>query len=419
MTIGIVAEFNPFHNGHKYLLDSIKAKYPESTIVVAMSGDYVQRGEGAIIDKYKRTSMALSENVNLILQIATKFSLSSASYFAFASINSLIKLGANKIIFGMESDNIENLVKIAKLLNDESPEFSESIKTFINEGYSYPKARMLALSSIYGEDLAKETTKSNNVLAIEYIRQILKYNKKHKANISFEGIKRLGQDFNDEEIKENLTSATAIRNSLYKKDIEIIKGHTNEFTYNILEDSFNKNELIFINDFSDLLYFKLLDLCKYNKDEAIKALVEFNDLSEFLAASIYTKFISWGESKKEDNSTFSFKICDFIDALKSKTYTYSRISRCLFCIILGIKKTDVKEELSFIKVLGFDKKGQALLSSVKKNLDIELITKNSKGKENKEFLEEMYMSDLYNNVLGRKAGKIPEREIKKAIVKEK
>lgn len=409
MTIGIVAEFNPFHNGHKYLLDSIKAKYPEASLIVSMSGDFVQRGEGAIIDKYKRTSMALSENVNLILQIATKFSLSSASYFAFASINSLIKLGANKIIFGMESDNIENLVKIANLLNDESPEFSESIKSFINEGYSYPKARMLALSSIYEENLAKETTKSNNVLAIEYIRQILKYNKKHKANISFEGIKRLGQDFNDEEIKENLTSATAIRNSLYKKDIEIIKGHTNEFTYNILEDSFNKNELIFIDDFSDLLYFKLLDLCKYNKDEAIKALVEFNDLSEFLAASIYTKFINWNRA---------FKISDFIDALKSKTYTYSRISRCLFCIILGIKKTDIKEELTFIKVLGFDKKGQALLSSVKKDLDIELITKNSKGKENKEFLEEMYMSDLYNNVLGRKTGKIPEREIKKAIVKE-
>ncbi|MBQ2473319.1 MAG: nucleotidyltransferase family protein [Lachnospira sp.] len=409
MTIGIVAEFNPFHNGHKYLLDSIKAKYPEASLIVSMSGDFVQRGEGAIIDKYKRTSMALSENVNLILQIATKFSLSSASYFAFASINSLIKLGANKIIFGMESDNIENLVKIANLLNDESPEFSESIKSFINEGYSYPKARMLALSSIYGENLAKETTKSNNVLAIEYIRQILKYNKKHKANISFEGIKRLGQDFNDEEIKENLTSATAIRNSLYKKDIEIIKGHTNEFTYNILEDSFNKNELIFIDDFSDILYFKLLDLCKYNKDEAIKALVEFNDLSEFLAASIYTKFINWNRA---------FKISDFIDALKSKTYTYSRISRCLFCIILGIKKTDIKEELTFIKVLGFDKKGQALLSSVKKDLDIELITKNSKGKANKEFLEEMYMSDLYNNVLGRKTGKIPEREIKKAIVKE-
>lgn len=409
MTIGIVAEFNPFHNGHKYLLDSIKAKYPEASLIVSMSGDFVQRGEGAIIDKYKRTRMALSENVNLILQIATKFSLSSASYFAFASINSLIKLGADKIIFGMESDNIENLVKIANLLNDESPEFSESIKSFINEGYSYPKARMLALSSIYGENLAKETTKSNNVLAIEYIRQILKYNKKHKANISFEGIKRLGQDFNDEEIKENLTSATAIRNSLYKKDIEIIKGHTNEFTYNILEDSFNKNELIFIDDFSDLLYFKLLDLCKYNKDEAIKALVEFNDLSEFLAASIYTKFINWNRA---------FKISDFIDALKSKTYTYSRISRCLFCIILGIKKTDIKEELTFIKVLGFDKKGQALLSSVKKDLDIELITKNSKGKANKEFLEEMYMSDLYNNVLGRKTGKIPEREIKKAIVKE-
>lgn len=409
MTIGIVAEFNPFHNGHKYLLDSIKAKYPEASLIVSMSGDFVQRGEGAIIDKYKRTSIALSENVNLILQIATKFSLSSASYFAFASINSLIKLGANKIIFGMESDNIENLVKIAKLLNDESPEFSESIKFYINEGYSYPKARMLALSSIYGENLAKETTKSNNVLAIEYIRQILKYNKKHKANISFEGIKRIGQDFNDEEIKENFTSATAIRNSLYKKDIEIIKGHTNEFTYNILENSFNKNELIFIDDFSDLLYFKLLDLCKYNKDEAIKALVEFNDLSEFLAASIYTKFINWNRA---------FKISDFIDVLKSKNYTYSRISRCLFCIILGIKKTDIKEELAFIKVLGFDKKGQALLSSVKKDLDIELITKNSKGKENKEFLEEMYMSDLYNNVLGRKAGKIPEREIKKAIVKE-
>lgn len=409
MTIGIVAEFNPFHNGHKYLLDSIASKYKDCTIVVAMSGDYVQRGEGAIIDKYKRTSIALSENVNLIIQIATKFSLASASYFAFASINSLIKVGVNKVIFGMESDDIENLVKIAKLLNEESPEFSKSIKDFINDGNSYPKARMLAIEKFYGKALANETTKSNNVLAIEYIRQILKYNKEHNTDISYEGIKRLGQDFNEKEIKEDLTSATAIRNSLYKKDIKKVQGHTSDYAYTLLEDSFNKKELLFIDDFSDLLYFKLLDLCKYNKDEAIKALVEFNDLSEFLAASIYTKFINWNRA---------FKISDFIDVLKSKNYTYSRISRCLFCIILGIKKTDIKEELAFIKVLGFDKKGQALLSSVKKDLDIELITKNSKGKENKEFLEEMYMSDLYNNVLGRKAGKIPEREIKKAIVKE-
>ena len=409
MTIGIVAEFNPFHNGHKYLLDSIASKYKDCTIVVAMSGNYVQRGEGAIIDKYKRTSIALSENVNLIIQIATKFSLASASFFAFASINSLIKVGVDKVIFGMESDDIENLVKIAKLLNEESPEFSKSIKDFINDGNSYPKARMLAIEKLYGKALANETTKSNNVLAIEYIRQILKYNKEHNTDISYEGIKRLGQDFNEKEIKEGLTSATAIRNSLYKKDIKKVQGHTSDYAYTLLEDGFNKKELLFIDDFSSILYYKLLDICKYSKEVAITNLKKYNDLSEFLAATIYTKFI---------NLENEFKITSFIDALKSKNYTYSRISRCLFCIILGIKKTDIKEELAFIKVLGFDKKGQALLSSVKKDLDIELITKNSKGKENKEFLEEMYMSDLYNNVIGRKTGKIPEREIKKAIVKE-
>ena len=406
MTIGIVAEFNPFHNGHKYLLDSIASKYKDCTIVVAMSGDYVQRGEGAIIDKYKRTSIALSENVNLILQIATKFSLSSASYFAFASINSLIKVGANKVIFGMESDDIENLVKIAKILNEESPEFSKSIKDFINDGNSYPKARMLAIEKFYGKALANETTKSNNVLAIEYIRQILKYNKEHNTDISYEGIKRLGQDFNEEEIKEDLTSATAIRNSLYKKDIKKVQGHTSDYAYTLLEDSFNKNELLFIDDFSSILYYKLLDICKYTKEAAITSLTKYNDLSEFLAATIYTKFI---------NLENEFKITSFIDALKSKNYTYSRISRCLFCIILGIKTEDIKNELSFIKVLGFDKKGQALLSSVKKDLDIELITKNSKGKDNKDFLEEMYMSDLYNSVVEKKSGKKIVREIKKSV----
>lgn len=408
MTIGIITEFNPLHNGHKYLIDTIRSKYKDATIIIAMSGDFVQRGEGAILDKYKRASMAIDAGVNIVVQIPTVFALSSANYFAFGAINTLIKLGVDKIIFGMEANNINDLTAIATFLNNETDEFKERIKAYLLDGLSYPKARMLAIRDCYNNSFIEEMNSSNNILAIEYIRHILLYNESSNKKVTYEGIIRQGQNYNDSEISNKLTSAKAIRNALFNNNTLKLKDCTTSFSYKLLMEAYNENSLVFTDDFSDILFYKLLDICKYQKQDAIDKLLFYNDMSEFLAASIYTKFINWEED---------FKITSFINSLKSKNYTYSRISRCLFSIILGIRKKDVKEEIHFINLLSFDNKGRDILSHIKKELDIPLISKNSKGKYIKEFLDESYMSDLYNSVVAKKIGRAYKRDIKKSIVK--
>ena len=439
--IGIIAEFNPFHNGHKYLIDTIKSKYPDPYIIVALSGNYVQRGEPAIIDKYRRTNIVLDNGANLVVEIPVKYAISSAEDYAFGAIATLDNLKVEEIIFGCETENIDILEKLALFFKNESPYYSNLLRQNLNLGYSYPKSRTLAIKEVLGNEYADVLNKPNNILAIEYIRQI----KQLHSNIKYSCIKRIGQNFNDKIITSNISSATAIRNTLkdlQSKNINTISKEDNTSiktanadnmkvdninmnvsiinqdpikitlpikAYEILIKCYKSNELIYIDDFSDILYFKLFDICKFDKNTSINKLLEYKDISEFLANSIYKNFIEYKGL---------FKISNFIMKIKSKTYTYSRISRCLFSIILDLYENENKdnENIDFVNVLGFDKKGQEVLSLIKKEIALPLITKNSAMKDNKEFLLNCYRTDLYNQVLLRKSGIEKRKELIQSVI---
>ncbi|MBR4277086.1 MAG: nucleotidyltransferase family protein, partial [Lachnospiraceae bacterium] len=205
---GIIAEYNPFHNGHIAHLEKTKEQTNADYTIVAMSGNFVQRGAPAVVDKYVRTKMALEGGADLVLEIPTCYSTSSAEYFASAGVALLDKIGVvDYLSFGSESGDIEILNHIASILLEEPPEFSEYMQRYLREGYTYPLARNNALiqyeNSLF--DATRVLESPNNILAIEYIKAILR----RESTITPFTIKRQGSNYHDRYMADNATSASA------------------------------------------------------------------------------------------------------------------------------------------------------------------------------------------------------------------
>jgi len=239
-SIGVIAEYNPFHNGHLYHLNTIKEKYPDYTIIVVMNGNFTERGDVTIIDKWKRSNIALELGVDLVIELPFPFATQSADFYAYGAITILEKLQCEKVIFGSESNNIEDLELIAKtqINNDE---FDKLVKVYCKLGNNYPTSLSLAL-----EDLTnKKITTPNDLLGISYIKAIIQNNYK----IIPETIKRTN-DYHDKDLNSEIVSATAIRENI--KNNKIIKDYVPINTLNRL------NNLHYLDDYFNLLKYKII-----------------------------------------------------------------------------------------------------------------------------------------------------------------
>ena len=206
-SIGIIAEYNPFHNGHLYHIQKIKEKYNDYTIILVMTGNFTERGDVSIIDKWKRKDIALNYGIDLVVELPFPFSTQSADFFSFGAITLLEKLKVEKLIFGSESNNIDDLELIAKT-QIENNLFDNLVSLYSKNGYNYPTSLSKAL-----EDLTnKKIDSPNDLLGISYIKTILKNN----YNIKYETIKRTN-NYHEKDSKEEIASATAIRNNLKNK----------------------------------------------------------------------------------------------------------------------------------------------------------------------------------------------------------
>lgn len=343
-SVGIIAEYNPFHNGHLYHLNKIKEKYKDATIVLVMSGNFTQRGDVSIIDKWKKTQIALKAGIDIVVELPFPFATQSADYFSYGSITLLEKLKVNKVIFGSESDNINDLKIIADTqLNN--PDFDKLVKIYSKFGYNYPTALSLALKDL----TKKEIKEPNDLLGISYIKAIRQNHYKIKPEL----VKRTN-NYHEEELNENLSSATAIRKAL--KEGKDIKDQVPEFTTDHLTD------LHYIEEYFQLLKYKIIT----EKDLSI-----YNTVEEGIDQKL----------KKEIISTTSYD--DLINKIKSKRYTYNKISRMLIHILCNFtkEKKEKFKEISYIRLLGFSDKGRKYLNSIKKDLDIPLISKISRNKD--------------------------------------
>lgn len=356
---GIITEYNPFHNGHKFHLEESKKQTKSDGTICIMSGNFVQRGGPAIIDKWKRTELALNNGVDLIIELPTFYAVSSAEFFAKGAVSILNSLNiVNNLFFGSEIGDAKALSEIAKVLVSEDERFQNILKENLSLGLTFAKAREKSLIEYLNRsEINNIITSSNNILGIEYIKAILKLN----SSINPVALKREGSNYNDKSLSQTFSSATSIR--------EVLKNTSN------IEDLKNIIPLESYEVFSklqeqDYRFTFEEEMFKYIKYKIQTNCVNFNNLYE-VTEGLDNKII------KEISSSNSLH--EFILKIKSKRYTYSKISRILTHIYLGLDNDDFKdianENNLYVRVLGFNKTGREILSLIKANSSIPLITK--------------------------------------------
>lgn len=399
--VGLVTEYNPFHNGHLYHLNKAMELTGADISVAVMSGDFVQRGEPAVLDKYTRTSMALNSGVNLVVELPVNYAVSSAESFAAGALKVLDYVKADSIAFGSESGDIERLSKLAHILCDNEDTLYKEISKYIANGISYAAARQKVVEKLTDKDTAAMLTSSNNILAVEYLKAIIKNNYAIKPYT----IQRQGDNYNDTDIRSEYASATALRENLKADNISeyipvkaglILSSNTN---------------YIYPDDITEALFTRLLDILfasNYDKNVFIENVMQYPDVSKEIAGRLYKSAMDmitrtvpqWAGSK--DNGMFSFgSLCEHI---KTKEVPLSRIKRVLVRITLGLDKKRMEKYTNepYIRVLGFDKKGQEYLSYIRKTVEVPLITKTADYKEM--LLDDIHAANIYNMIVAGKYG---------------
>lgn len=381
----VIAEYNPLHKGHEYLIsEGIKRTGADFTIVV-MSGNYVQRGEPAVMDKSIRTKAALIAGADLVVELPLYYSIASAENFAKGAVALIDKLGCvDNLIFGAETDNIRLLNDIATLSLDYEIDLYESISAFMAEGHSYPKSLALAISAIISktdteaenkyeellkydkEEITKILSSPNSTLAICYIKALISLG----SDTNPVAVKRIVSEHDD--LSLGALSSSAIRKELLEENYEPLRDQLSEEIYELYADNVMKNYPVKLDDFSDILVYKLRTLIYGNgarlKAQGILALTEYLDVSEELAGRIINLLPEY--------KNFS----QFIAILKTKSITYSHISRALMHIILDVKKANMTKYIAndyslYVRILGFFKESSNILSVIDTSAKIPVISK--------------------------------------------
>ena len=348
MNYGIVAEFNPFHNGHKYLVESLKTD-ENSVVTAVMSGNFVQRGEPAVTDVNTRTKTALDCGVDLVLSLPLPYCISTAEKFALAGVTVLDSLNClDSIAFGSESNDKATLFDCAQKLTSIDVEIKtgELLKT----GVSYPVAREQAITELYGESLSGVLSHSNDILCVEYIKGLISIN----SALDVTTVKRTGARHDSEEGTENIRSASLIRTFI--DDLDEVKGFVPYESFKILENAISNGKLIDYKKYEMSLMFKLRTLTP----EDFKKLP---DVSEGLEYRIY-------DAVRNSNS-----YSELLEKIKTKRYTLSRIRRILLFAYLDITKEILETPVPYIRVLGFNEKGASLLKLCKEKSKLPIITR--------------------------------------------
>ena len=423
-TAGIIAEHNPFHNGHHYQIQELRRLTGADYVVVAMSGDFVQRGEPAIFDKYTRTRMALCGGADLVVELPVLFATSSAEDFSSCGVALLAKLGVDLLCFGSESGDLKKLQKAAEILVKEPEAWKILLKEHLKKGETYPTARSLATTE-YTKDpeLAALLSSPNNILAIEYLKAL----KKRSSPVTPVTIQRQGAGYHDVQLEQEesfrsvsenkfFASASAIRSLIQNNGFDsdtITEKLRSQIPSDALSALISEGALdtpVFPDDLTTLLNFRLLSLTQEQKGFST-----FSDLSPELASRLAKQ-------------TLQFASCtERIDHLKTKGYTYTRISRALLHLLLGITSEQVFHARSldyapYARILGFQKSSALLLSHLREKSQIPLITKTADaGKlltpDALDILEtDFFASHLYQAILAGKGRHIRNEYTKSVII---
>ena len=336
MSVGIIAEFNPFHNGHQKLITEVKKKYPDATIIVLLSGNFQQRGIPSCLDKWTKTEIALNHRADLVVELPFYYGTQSADTFATGAIKLLKALQIDVLAFGSESNDLEGLKTFVEAEEDEN--FDTLVQVFLRMGYNYPTSLSKALLEITG----KNYQLPNDLLAISYLKAM----KKEQANFDIFMVKRENNYHEEEKIVE---SASSIRNAiLNKKDYQEV----------VPKDVFEKleNGIVTQEDYFPYLTYKIL---------ATKDLTIYLGVDPYLAKKLKEKIL------------LAKNYQELLELLHTKNHTYNYISRTLLHILVGLTKEEVNNNKfqPYLRILGFTKKGQQHLNSIKKSCTLPMISK--------------------------------------------
>lgn len=384
-TVAVIAEFNPFHNGHKYILEKAKEETNADNVLVIMSGDFVQRGAPAFMDKFSRTNAALNLGADLVLELPIYYSLGSAEYFAQGAVSILERTGiVSDLVFGSECDDLPLLSSIAEILLNEPEDFKLKLQEQLKNGDSFALAREKAvLHALHTEDpKVKEILSSpNNILALEYLKALKKLNSSIKPHT----IKRVGSEYNSKELSA-MPSATAIRSYLADKNSLV----QDELRSMVPESSFNeiinyKGKFGNPDNFTKYLYYKILQAKG-------KGLTEYLDINEELSNKIL------------DAADTLLSFDEFCEKCKTKNLTYSRISRSLMHIILDMKASNMDEYKAdgytgYARILGMKKAASPCVKEIKNVGNIKIFTQ---LKEASDLLSDLEMRLLNETLFANK-----------------
>ena len=377
--LGIVAEYNPFHNGHVYHLQRAKELSGADYTVCVMSGNFVQRGNTSIVNKWKKTDMALKNGIDLVIELPTIYSVASAEGFSMGAMKILNSLEiVDSISFGCETDDSAALNNISGVLNEEPKQYKDALIKELKKGLSFPKARENALM-LYLDDNKRYSNilnEPNNILAIEYLKAL----KRIKSTIQPVPIKREKVYYNDNNIVDEFASATAIRDLLKNKNYSEIRKVVPDETYKTLMKEVDlENIVLGINRFEKQIIYNLRRM-------STSQIANLPDVSEGL------------ENSLKNAANFTNNLRDFMEIIKTKRYTATRIQRILVCALLGITKKDMilgKKYSPYVRVLGFNQKGRELISQMSKNNPkLEVITSVKKYQESNALRQSKRLLDI-------------------------
>ena len=356
--IGIICEYNPFHNGHIYHLQKIKEMYPDSLIILVLNGYFLERGEISLLSKENKTKVALENNIDIVLELPFVFGCQSADKFASISMQMLESFKCDYVIFGSESNDISKLEHIADYTLKNSEEYNSLVKSYLDKGLNYPTALAKALKIDF--DFTP-----NDLLGISYVKAI----KENNYHIKPLTIKRTN-DYKDTTLNSDIVSASNIRERIKsnKSIKKMVPGITLKYLENISLDN-------------------LFPYLKYK-------IITDNNLDDYLD-------VEEGIQNRLKKIIYDcFNMDDLINKTKSKRYTYNRLRRMFIHILIGLKKEDIKNlNLEYIKVLGFNTNGKKYLNKIKKEIDISL----TPLKDSLTYTYELKCASIYDLVSKNKA----------------
>ncbi len=411
----VIAEYNPFHNGHLYQLDTIRKIHNTDMIIVVMSGDFVQRGIPAIVNKYERCRMALANGADLVFELPAYFALGSAEYFAQGAVSLLDKLGVVDLLhFGSEAGDISLLYEFTNMaIAHESDLYKAALNKYLKHGYSFPAARDNALSDLFpDQSVSKLISAPNNILGMEYIKALIQRNSAIKPVT----LTRKGDGYTSDTLRPDcFASANALRKTLCQNaDADAVRNHVPMSVHALLQQM-----LLCANDFSEILSFKMLQTST-NKD----AFAHYYDIGAQLSHTLHNNLPRYT----------SFE--EFALLCKTKNLTYARICRGLMHILLemtqesadALKRHDYAQ---YARLLGFTAHGKQLLKSIKANASIPVISRPSNalrqlsGTALMSLQSDVHAADIYDTVhqqkqlrlSGRTAGIIRHNELTSQIIK--